>query len=249
MSLERDKAVGAGIAEMLEIAGTAPAAASSEKHASETDSPLFKQVGGRPKKAGREPAPYIAPMPLSARMVLLRNLAEVLYRQWVSGKTTIVEDKLNMASRVDLGILCGQINECAQPRSRQIFTNWLQESLSFKQIKLISNDDRLDQGLEDALFFEPKLRFVSGDAHKAVTFKAFGMGRADGPISLSVDQINLQQVASHLQLQWESGSRATVKDILDKASRTNLGILCSLMNERVHPLRRIEFMNWLETSL
>ncbi len=193
-------------------------------------------------------SPPISPMPVSPRMVRLRNLAEDMHARWAAGDRAVPEERLGMASRSDLGILCGLLIDCAHPMERRALVSWLEASLSEERLGIISYD--LPGGwLEDEKFFSTSAKSGKMRPRSSSAREASAENRIIESIRISVRLIILGEAASQLQTNWLEGDRGAVRKCLNESSRIDLGILCSLMNEREHPLRRPELMNWLEANL
>jgi hypothetical protein len=241
MDLNGDKGAVTVIAKILDMLGSgAPEPIEEPQH----PLPMLKGRRGR----GNKPASKFAPTPLSPRMVLLRSLAEDLHRQWASGDRGVAEEKLNMASRVELGILCGLLADCAHPVERRALVNWLEANLSEERFNIIpygATSGQPAEGEFSSTTARSSARCISSDSTRKAPIGSAGAES----IRISARIISLGEDASQLIADWIEGDHATVNEYLGQVSRMDLGILCSLMNELVHPLRRPEFINWLEANL
>lgn len=244
MELNGNKSAMGAVVKILERLGGGSAVQSAKP---KLDAPHFMRSRDRKKKSANETAASVAPMPLSPRMAQLRNLAEELHAHWATGDNSIADENLNSASRGDLGILCGLLVDCAHPFERRALVNWLEANLSEQQFKIIPH--RATGGQPgDGKFFSTSARSWARGIASDSNRKALACTGGEA-LRISVRIIDLGEDASQLLMDWIEGDRAEVQEYLGQVSRVDLAILCSLMNERAHPLRRPEFMNWLEANI
>jgi len=237
MNLDGDKA-STVMGKLLDMLAEWPAAPTDRQPAKRGASASMAIKG---RRSSPEPRPF-APMPLSPRMALLRNLAEDLHARWAAGDPTVPEERLGAASRSDLGILCGLLIDCAHPMERRALVSWLDATLSEDRLDIIPHGEAGGR-LEDGNFFS------TPDAQACAPRNAPANWLGEGPIGISARLIALSDDASQLHMDWIEGDREAVEGYLRQAPRVDLGILCSMMNELTHPLRRPEFINWLEAHL
>ena len=241
MNLDGDKASDA-IGKFFDMLGGL-AQAPSVRRPPQPEIPSPKAMRGR---RSNPDSPPISPMPLSPRMTLLRNLAEDMHARWAAGERAVPEERLGAASQSDLGILCALLVDCAHPMERRALVSWLEASLSEERIDIIPHGATGGK-LEDGEFLATSA--MPADALACAARKAAADRHGAELARISSRFIALSEDANQLHMDWIEGDREAVRGYLRQAPRVDLGILCALINERANPLRRQEFVNWLEANL